>query len=128
RGLRKAGRDMAVLLLTARDAVSDRVEGLNAGADDYLVKPFAYEELSARLRVLTRRGSRQTTNRFELADLVVDAARRSVQRGGEEIALTSREYALLEYLIRNKGSVLSRRQIEEHVWSYDYEGASNMVD
>lgn len=128
RGLRKAGRDMAVLLLTARDAVSDRVEGLNAGADDYLVKPFAYEELSARLRVLTRRGSRQTTNRFELADLVVDADRRSVQRGGEEIALTSREYALLEYLIRNKGSVLSRRQIEEHVWSYDYEGASNMVD
>lgn len=128
RGLRKAGRDMAVLLLTARDAVSDRVEGLNAGADDYLVKPFAYEELSARLRVLTRRGSRQTTNRFELADLVVDADRRSVQRGGEEITLTSREYALLEYLIRNKGSVLSRRQIEEHVWSYDYEGASNMVD
>lgn len=128
RGLRKAGRDMAVLLLTARDAVSDRVEGLNAGADDYLVKPFAYEELSARLRVLTRRGSRQTTNRFELADLVVDADHRSVQRGGEEIALTSREYALLEYLIRNKGSVLSRRQIEEHVWSYDYEGASNMVD
>ena len=92
------------------------------------MKPFAYEELSARLRVLTRRGSRQTTNRFELADLVVDADRRSVQRGGEEITLTSREYALLEYLIRNKGSVLSRRQIEEHVWSYDYEGASNMVD
>ena len=128
RGLRKAGRDMAVLLLTARDAVSDRVEGLNAGADDYLVKPFAYEELSARLRVLTRRGSRQTTNRFELADLVVDADRRSVQRGGEPIALTSREYALIEYLIRNKGRVLSRQQIEEHVWSYDYEGASNMVD
>ena len=128
RDMRAAGNGAPVLLLTARDAVSDRVEGLDAGADDYLVKPFAYEELSARLRVLTRRGSRQTTNRFELADLVVDADRRSVQRGGEEITLTSREYALLEYLIRNKGSVLSRRQIEEHVWSYDYEGASNMVD
>jgi len=125
--LRAAGRHTPVLLLTARDAVSDRVNGLNAGADDYLVKPFAYEELSARLRVLTRR-TRQTTNRFEIADLVVDADSKTAQRGGEHIALTSREYALLEYMIRNKGRVLSRSQITEHVWSYDYEGASNMVD
>lgn len=124
---RAAGRHTPVLLLTARDAVSDRVRGLNAGADDYLVKPFAYEELSARLRVLTRR-TRQTTNRFEIADLVVDADSKTVSRGGENIALTSREYALLEYMIRNKGRVLSRSQITEHVWSYDYEGASNMVD
>lgn len=129
RGMRAAGNGAPVLLLTARDAVSDRVEGLNAGADDYLVKPFAFEELSARLRVLTRRGGgRQTTNRFALADLVVDADSRSVERGGKPVALTSREYALLEYLIRNQGRVLSRQQIEEHVWSYDYEGASNMVD
>lgn len=128
RDMRAAGNGAPVLLLTARDAVSDRVEGLNAGADDYLVKPFAFEELSARLRVLTRRGHRQTTNRFELADLVVDADSHAVTRGGEPIALTSREYALIEYLIRNKGRVLSRQQIEEHVWSYDYEGASNMVD
>ena len=124
---RAAGRQTPVLLLTARDAVADRVRGLNAGADDYLVKPFAYEELSARLRVLTRR-TRQTTNRFEIADLIVDADAKTAQRSGEAIALTSREYALLEYMIRNKGRVLSRSQIIEHVWSYDYEGASNMVD
>lgn len=127
RRLRDAGVHTPVLLLTARDAVGDRVEGLNAGADDYLVKPFAFEELSARLRVLTRR-TKQTTNRFELSDLVVDADRRTASRAGGEIALTSREYALLEYMIRNKGHVLSRSQIIEHVWSYDYEGASNMVD
>ena len=125
--LREAGKHTPVLLLTARDAVSDRVRGLNAGADDYLVKPFAYEELSARLRVLTRR-MRQSTNRFEIADLVVDSDSRTASRGGAVIALTSREYALIEYMIRNKGHVLSRGQIIEHVWSYDYEGASNMVD
>ena len=125
--LRKAGRHTPVLLLTARDAVSDRVSGLNAGADDYLVKPFAYEELSARLRVLTRR-TRQTSNRFVAGDLIVDCDARSVTRGGESISLTSREFALLEYLIRNKGRVLSRSQIMEHVWSYEYEGASNMID
>ncbi len=127
RRLRDAGRHTPVLLLTARDAVSDRVSGLNAGADDYLVKPFAYEELSARVRVLTRR-TRQTTNRFAADDLVVDCDARSVMRGGETIALTSREFALLEYMIRNKGHVLSRSQMIEHVWSYEYEGASNMVD
>lgn len=125
--LRNAGKHMPVLLLTARDAVSDRVAGLNCGADDYMVKPFAYEELSARLRVLTRR-SRQTTNTFTLADLTVDADRRCASCGGRAIALTSREYAMLEYMIRNKGHVLSREQMIEHVWSYDYEGASNMVD
>ena len=125
--LRAADKHLPVLLLTARDAVADRVRGLNAGADDYLVKPFAYEELSARLRVLTRR-TRQSTNRFEIGDLVVDADGHAVFRGGEAVTLTSREYALLEYMIRNKGRVLSRGQIIEHVWSYDYEGASNMVD
>ena len=125
--LREAGRHLPVLLLTARDAVADRVRGLNAGADDYLVKPFAFEELSARLRVLTRR-TRQSTNRFEIAGLVVDADSHAVFRDGEPVTLTSREYALLEYMIRNKGRVLSRSQIIEHVWSYDYEGASNMVD
>lgn len=128
RKMRGSGMDTPVLLLTARDAVTDRVEGLNAGADDYLTKPFAFEELSARLRVLTRRGNKQTTNRFEIADLTLDADSHRVTRGGSEISLTSREYALLEYMIRNKGHVLSRSQIEEHVWSYAYEGASNMVD
>ena len=125
--LRAAGRHTPVLLLTARDAVSDRVSGLNAGADDYLVKPFAYEELSARLRVLTRR-QRQVSNRFEIADLIVDCDTLSVTRGGDAISLTSREFALLEYMIRNKERVLSRTQITEHVWSYEYEGASNMID
>ena len=125
--LREAGRNLPVLLLTARDAVEDRVRGLNAGADDYLVKPFAFEELSARLRVLTRR-TRQSTNRFEIAGLVVDADSHAVYRDGETVTLTSREYALLEYMVRNKGRVLSRSQIIDHVWSYDYEGASNMVD
>ena len=129
--MRQEGIATPVLLLTARDAVSDRVAGLNAGADDYLVKPFAFEELSARLRVLTRRKgdiAMPRTNCFEIADLVVDANTRSVRRGGESISLTSREFALLDYLIRNRGRVLSRAQIIEHVWSYDYEGASNMVD
>ena len=127
RHLRAAGRHMPVLLLTARDAISDRVDGLNAGADDYMVKPFAYEELSARLRVLTRR-TRQTSNRFTAGDLVVDCDAHRVARAGESITLTSREFALLEYMIRNKGRVLSRAQINEHVWSYEYEGASNMID
>lgn len=127
RRMRDAQMATPVLLLTARDAITDRVEGLNAGADDYLVKPFAFEELSARLRVLTRR-NRHMTNQFQLADLTVDADSRTARRGGALIPLSSREYALLEYLIRNKGRVLSRSQIEEHVWSYDYEGASNMVD
>jgi len=127
RRMRAQGKQTPVLLLTARDAVSDRVNGLNAGADDYLVKPFAYEELSARLRVLTRR-TRQTSNRFELADLTVDCDRHAVMRAGNAVSLTSREYALLEYMIRNKGHVLSRSQILEHVWSYEYEGASNMID
>ena len=126
--MRESGIAFPVLLLTARDAVSDRVQGLNAGADDYLVKPFAFEELSARLRVLTRRTGTQRTNRFTLADLTVDADSRTAARGGRAISLTSREYALLEYLIRNQGCVLSRDQIIEHVWSYDYEGASNMID
>ena len=126
--LRANGVSTPVLLLTARDAVSDRVQGLNAGADDYLVKPFAFDELSARLRVLTRRSGTQRTNRFILGDLSVDADSRSVSRGEKSIPLTSREYALLEYMIRNQGRVLSREQITEHVWSYDYEGASNMVD
>ena len=124
---RRAGRQTPVLLLTARDAVSDRVRGLNAGADDYLVKPFAYEELSARLRVLTRR-TRQTSNRFTLADLMVDCDSRSVTRGGEAIVLTSREFALLEYMLRNKGVVLSREKIENNLWNFDYEGGTNAVD
>ena len=127
RRVRERGTDTPVLFLTARDAIEDRVGGLNAGADDYLVKPFAYEELLARIHVLARR-QKATGNLFSLADLTLDASRHLAVRAGEELRLTSREYAILEYLIRNAGMVLSRDRILENVWSMDYEGASNMVD
>ena len=127
RRMRERGTDTPVLFLTARDAIEDRVDGLNAGADDYLVKPFAYEELLARIHVLARR-QKATGNLFTLEDLTLDASRHVATRGGTELHLTSREYAILEYLIRNAGVVLSRDRILENVWSMDYEGASNMVD
>lgn len=130
RRAREEGVITPVIFLTARDSVADRVEGLDAGGDDYLVKPFAFEELLARLRVLTRRTAdrSQTGDVYSLADLTLNARTHSVKRGEKDINLTSREYAVLEYMIRNKGTVLSREQIEGHVWNYDYEGASNMVD
>lgn len=128
RTLRSQGDDTPVLLLTARDAIDHRVEGLDAGADDYLVKPFAMEELLARLRVLTRRKGSGRTNVFTLADLTVDTAARSAVRAGMPLALSAREYALLEYLIRNKGIILSREQIENNLWNYDYAGGTNVVD
>ena len=122
RTLRSRGDDTPVLLLTARDAIDHRVEGLDAGADDYLVKPFAMDELLAR-----RKGSGRT-NVFTLADLTVDTAARSAVRAGMPLALSAREYALLEYLIRNKGIILSREQIENNLWNYDYAGGTNVVD
>jgi two-component system copper resistance phosphate regulon response regulator CusR len=128
RTLRSRGDDTPVLLLTARDAIDHRVEGLDAGADDYLVKPFAMEELLARLRGLTRRKGSGRTNVFTLADLTVDTAARSAVRAGMPLALSAREYALLEYLIRNKGIILSREQIENNLWNYDYAGGTNVVD
>lgn len=128
RTLRSRGDDTPVLLLTARDAIDHRVEGLDAGADDYLVKPFAMEELLARLRVLTRRKGSGRTNVFTLADLTVDTAARSAVRAGMPLTLSAREYALLEHLIRNKGIILSREQIENNLWNYDYAGGTNVVD
>lgn len=128
RTLRSRGDDTPVLLLTARDAIDHRVEGLDAGADDYLVKPFAMEELLARLRVLTRRKGSGRTNVFTLAELTVDTAARSAVRAGMPLTLSAREYALLEYLIRNKGIILSREQIENNLWNYDYAGGTNVVD
>ena len=128
RTLRSRGDDTPVLLLTARDAIDHRVEGLDAGADDYLVKPFAMEELLARLRVLTRRKGSGRTNVFTRADLTVDTAARSAVRAGTPLTLSAREYALLEYLIRNKGIILSREQIENNLWNYDYAGGTNVVD
>lgn len=128
RTLRGRGDVTPVLLLTARDAIDQRVEGLDAGADDYLVKPFALEELLARLRVLTRRKGSGRTNVYTLADLTVDTAARSAVRAGEPLSLSAREYALLEYLIRNRGVILSREQIENNLWNYDYAGGTNVVD
>ena len=124
------GRDgqLPVLLLTARDAVADRVDGLDAGADDYLIKPFALDELLARLRVLTRKKGSGRTNVYTLADLTVDTAGRTAQRNGRTLELSAREYALLEYLMRNKGVILSRQQIENNLWSLDYAGGTNVVD
>ena len=117
-----------ILLLTALDAVADRVRGLDAGADDYLVKPFSFDELLARVRALTRRrpGERQT--RLEVGDLVLDPATKEVSRGGAPIALTPKEFALLEYLMEHEGEVVSRTRILEHVWDWNFDGISNVVD
>ena len=128
RQLRAAGKTTPVLLLTARDAIADRVAGLDSGANDYLVKPFALEELSARLRVLTGSQFGAGDSRLVAGDLTLDTGTRRVKRGGAEIALSAREYALLEYLMHNKGIVLSREKIENHVWNFDYEGGTNVVD
>ncbi len=119
-----------MLLLTARDSIEDRVTGLDIGADDYLVKPFAFEELLARIRVMLRRKNTVQPQEevYTLADLSVDCKSHEVARAGKQIELSAKEFALLEYLIRNQGVVLSREQIEEHIWNYDYMGSSNMVD
>ena len=117
-----------VLLLTAKDRIEDRVIGLDTGADDYLVKPFAFEELLARIRAMLRRACDHTSNRFEIADLIVDCDARAVFRGTIPIMLSSKEFSILEYLVRNKGVALTREKIEQHIWNYDYEGGSNVVD
>jgi len=128
--MRKEGNYTPVLLLTARDSIEDRVKGLDTGADDYLVKPFAFEELLARIRVMLRKQGeiKPQEEVFAVADLTVDCKSHEVKRSGEKIELSSKEFSLLEYLIRNKGKVLSREQIENHIWDYDYMGSSNMVD
>lgn len=128
RRLRAKGNTTPVLLLTAKDTIEDRVTGLDAGADDYLIKPFSFEELTARIRVMLRRSSGAASNVFTVADLVVDCDARTVTRSGEPIALTKKEFAVLEVLVRNTGIVLSREKISHHIWSYEYEGGSNVVD
>lgn len=117
-----------VLLLTARDGIGDRVNGLDAGADDYLIKPFAFEELLARIRVMTRKASGNSTNVFSAADLTMDLNSHTVVRGDVNINLSAKEFEILEYLLRNKGIVLSREKIENHVWDFDYSGGTNVVD
>jgi DNA-binding response OmpR family regulator len=127
RRLRQHGKRSPVLILSARDMIEDRVQGLDAGADDYLVKPFALEELLARIRALLRR-RRQPTAVLTLGKLSLDSATREVRIGSRQVTLTSREYALLEYLLRRAGTVLTRAMIAEHVWDSSFDAASNVVD
>lgn len=128
REMRAAGNRTPVLLLTAKDSVEDRVRGLDCGADDYLIKPFAFDELTARIRVMTRKLTGHKTNRFTIADLTVDCDSHTVFRGETPINLSAKEFAILEYMIRNQGIVLSRDKMEQHIWNYDYEGGSNVID
>lgn len=128
RAWRRQGLRTPVLMLTARDAIEDRVRGLDSGADDYLAKPFAFAELLARLRALARREPALTGNELRVGDLVMNTATREVQRTGETIDLTAKEFSLLEYLMRHPDQVLTRTMIAEHVWNYDFEGATNVID
>ena len=128
RRLRAAGRWAPVLMLTARTAVTDRVAGLDAGADDYLTKPFSFSELFARVRALVRRGATERPAVLEVGDLTLDPAARRVTRGDAAVELTAKEFALLEYFMRRPGEVLTRSRIIEHVWDFGYDGDSNVVD
>jgi two-component system, OmpR family, response regulator len=128
RRLRRQGTTVPILLLTARDAIADRVMGLDSGADDYLVKPFAFAELFARLRALSRRPPATVDVELVGGDLRVDPATRQVRRGDEEIVLTNKEFRILEYLMRHPGRVLTRTMIAEHVWDYDFPNITNVID
>lgn len=128
RRLRDRGDSTPVLFLTARDAVADRVEGLESGGDYYLTKPFDFQELMAVVRVMTRKYTGNRSNVYTIADLSLDSNTRTVTRSGKNIELTAKEFSLLEYMMRNKGVVLSREMIENNLWNYDYEGGTNVVD
>ena len=126
--LRNRGVDTPVLFLTARDSIADRVEGLESGGDYYLVKPFHFPELLAVVRAITRKYTGNRSNIFTAADLTMDTSAKTVTRAGKNIDLTAREFALLEYMLRNKGIVLTREMIENNLWNFDYEGGTNVVD
>ena len=128
RRIRRSDHRVPILMLTARDAVADKVEHLEAGADDYLTKPFAFAELMARIKALLRRGSVDRPSVLRVADLEVDRLSQQVRRASRRIELTAKEYALLEYLIANAGRVLSRTMIIDHVWDQSFDGATNIVD
>ena len=126
--LRENKNETVVLMLTARDSIEDKIKGLDLGADDYLIKPFDFGELLARIRALVRRKYGNTSNTMEIDDLCIDIAKKTVVRGGKNIELTGKEYEVLAYLIQNKGHVLSRDKIRDSVWDYGYEGESNIID
>lgn len=128
RELRARHRAVPVLILSARSSVEDRIRGLDLGADDYLPKPFSFDELLARLRAITRRPASEPATKLAAADLELDTVRREAQRAGKPIDLTSKEYSLLEYLLRRKGVVLTRGMILDHVWDLEYDGGSNLVE
>lgn len=128
RELRKSGQRMPILMLTARDAVEDRISGLDHGADDYLTKPFEFRELLARLRALLRRTGRLQPAKLAVADLVIDTVGQNVSRGGRMISMTAKEYALVEFLARNAGRVVGRAEIAEHVWDEEFDPFSNLIE
>ena len=126
--LRDKGNHTSVLMLTARDSADDKVKGLDLGADDYIVKPFDFNELLARIRAVVRRKYGNSSNKLVIGDLILDTSEKSVTRDGKQIELTGKEYEVLEYLMQSKNRILSRDQIKEHVWDFDYEGDSNIID
>lgn len=126
--MRRRNDSTPVILLTAKDSIEDRVSGLDAGANDYLVKPFAFEELLARIRVLLRKPAEAPKTCYKVADLEVHMDTQQVKRGGQEIRLSGKEFALLRYMIQNEGIVLSRDRLEQHLWNFDYAGGSNVID
>lgn len=126
--MRAKGNKTPVLLLTAMGTVEDRVAGLDAGADDYLVKPFDFDELLARVRAIVRRGGERASSVMMSGDLILDSSSREVRRADKEISLTAKEFDILEYLMQNEGKVLSRDKLSNHIWNYDYDGGSNVID
>lgn len=126
--LKEQGNNTPILMLTAREAVKDRVIGLDAGADDYMTKPFAFEELLARVRVILRKRPVTQELKLEIGDLVLDLITHKVKRGGDDIELTTKEYALLEFLMRNAGNIVTRTMIAEHVWDINFETFTNVID
>ena len=126
--LRSKGNHTPILLLTARNSTEDKVKRLDLGADDYIVKPFDFNELTARIRTIVRRRYGNSSNELAIGDLVLDTSKKMVTRAGKPIELTGKEYSILEYLMQSKNRILSREQIKTHVWDYDYEGDSNIID
>lgn len=126
--MRSKGDKTPVLLLTAMGTVEDRVAGLDAGADDYLVKPFDFDELLARVRAIVRRGGERASSTMTSGDLTLDSSSRQVKRGDKDISLTAKEFDILEYLMQNEGKVLPRDKLSNHIWNYDYDGGSNVID